>query len=211
MDDDDMRRGRPTTHIQFDEATAILAGDALLNLAYETMAQVCAHNKSLHTPAVAMAIIAQAAGSNGMIGGQMLDLQSEGTQIDIDTLRSIHRRKTGALFTAAFEAGAILGGALGLGLPLFVQDMHKLGSLVGLLFQMRDDILDITSTAAQLGKQPGSDAKNQKVTYVSLLGMEKAQELHKKLSQDVLTLTRSLPSETPTLRNLIDQIIIREK
>ena len=207
MDDDDLRRGRPTTHIQYDEATAILAGDALLNLAYETMAQICAKFFRFRKPAQAMAIIAKAAGSNGMIGGQMLDLQSEGTDIDIETLRTIHRHKTGALFTAAFEAGVTLGG----GTRLFFQGMSKLSNLVGLLFQMRDDILDITATAEQLGKQPGSDAKNQKVTYVSLLGMTQAEELHKKLTRDVLTLTKCLPCKTPTLSNLINQVIIREK
>ncbi|MCL2364595.1 MAG: polyprenyl synthetase family protein [Defluviitaleaceae bacterium] len=207
MDDDDMRRGHPTVHIQFDEATAILAGDALLNLAYETMAHLCADLYRFRRPTAAMAIIAKAAGSNGMIGGQMLDLQSEGTPISIETLRAIHHGKTGALFTAALEAGVTLGG----GTRVFLQGMSQLGSLVGLLFQMRDDILDITSTAKQLGKQPGSDAKNQKATYVSLLGMEKAQELHDQLVRDVLTLTQILPCKTPALRNLIDQIIHREK
>jgi len=207
MDDDDMRRGRPTTHIQYDEATAILAGDALLNHAFETMAHICAQLFRLRRPAAAMAIIAKAAGSNGMIGGQMLDLQSEGQPIDIETLRAIHRGKTGALFTAAFEAGVTLGG----GTRLFVQGMRKLGGLVGLLFQMRDDILDITSTAQQLGKRPGSDTKNQKVTYVTLLGMEKAEALHHQLTQDIQQLTQSLPCKTPTLRNLINQTIIREK
>jgi geranylgeranyl diphosphate synthase type II len=207
MDNDDLRRGRPTTHKQYDEATAILAGDALLNHAYETMSRLCADFFRLRRPVIAMAIIAKAAGANGMIAGQMLDLESEGKKISIDTLKGIHRRKTGALFTAGMEAGATLGG----GTRLFVQGIARLGGLVGLAFQVWDDILDVTSTADTLGKNPGSDSKNQKVTYVSLLGLAKAEDVYKKLSHDALALAHSLPCKTPSLRDLVAQIIVREK
>ncbi|MCL2499906.1 MAG: polyprenyl synthetase family protein [Defluviitaleaceae bacterium] len=207
MDDDDLRRGRPTTHKQYDEATAILAGDALLNHAYETMSRLCADFFRLRRPVIAMAIIAKAAGVNGMIAGQMVDLQSEGKKITLDDLKGIHRRKTGALFTAALEAGAILGG----GTRLFVQGMAKLGGMVGLAFQIRDDILDVTATCEQIGKMPGSDARNEKVTYVSLLGLQKAEDTYKKLSNEALALAQSLPCRTNSLRDLVMQIINREK
>jgi geranylgeranyl diphosphate synthase type II len=207
MDDDDLRRGKPTVHIKFGEATAILAGDALLNRAFEVMSAICADLYRLRRPGLAMSIIARAAGANGMIGGQMRDLLSEGKDIDIETLRTVHRRKTGALFTAALEAGAVLGGAS----PLFVQRIAKLGEALGILFQICDDVLDVTSTAAALGKNPGSDMKNNKTTYVSLLGMQKTEEIYKKLTRDVIVMTQALPNKTNTLRTLIDQIIHREK
>jgi geranylgeranyl diphosphate synthase type II len=207
MDNDDLRRGRPTTHRQFDEATAILAGDALLNHAFETMSHLCAGVYRLRRPLVAMAVIAKAAGANGMIAGQTADLESEGKNIDLDTLKNIHRRKTGALFTAALEAGAVLGG----GSRSFVRGMVKLGDLLGLAFQVRDDILDVTATADVIGKNPGSDAKKQKATYVSLLGLEEAREIYKKLSRDVMALVQGLPCRTNALRDLATQIIGREK
>ncbi|MCL2203054.1 MAG: polyprenyl synthetase family protein [Defluviitaleaceae bacterium] len=207
MDNDDLRRGAPTTHKQFDEATAILAGDALLNHAFETMSRLCADFFRLRRPALAMSIIAKAAGANGMIAGQMMDLQSEGKAIDIETLKGIHRRKTGALFTAAMEAGAVLGG----GTRLFVQGMVRLGNLLGLAFQVRDDIFDVTATADALGKNPGSDEKNQKATYVSLFGLEKAGNIYEKLSHDALALVQSLPCKTTALHGLVTQIIAREK
>lgn len=207
MDNDDLRRGKPTVHKQFDEATAILAGDALLNHAYETMSRLCADFFRLRRPVIAMAILAKAAGANGMISGQMIDLQSEGKKISLDELKNIHRRKTGALFTAALEAGATLGG----GTRLFIQGMIKLGGLVGLAFQIRDDILDVTATAELMGKTPGSDAKKGKVTYVSLLGLEKAGEIYTKMCRDAMALAQSLPCKTNSLRDLIAQIIVREK
>ncbi|MCL2602944.1 MAG: polyprenyl synthetase family protein [Defluviitaleaceae bacterium] len=207
MDDDDLRRGRPTTHKQYDEATAILAGDALLNHAYETMSRLCADFFRLRRPVVAMAIIAKAAGASGMIAGQALDLQCEGKKITLEDLKGIHKRKTGALFTAAMEAGAILGG----GTRLFVQGMAKLGGMMGLAFQIRDDILDVVATHEQIGKTPGSDAKNEKVTYVSLLGLQKAEDTYKRLSHDVMALAHALPCKTGSLRELVAQIISREK
>jgi geranylgeranyl diphosphate synthase type II len=207
MDNDDLRRGRPTLHRQFDEATAILAGDALLNHAYETMARLCADQYRQRRPVVAMGVIAEAAGANGMVAGQMMDLASEGREISVETLREIHRHKTGALFTAALEAGAILGGAA----RPFVKGMKALGDLLGLLFQVRDDIFDVVATPEQIGKMPGSDAKNNKTTYVSLLGLEKAEALYGKLSREATALVKSLPCKTATLRDLVAQTIGREK
>ncbi|MCL2188722.1 MAG: polyprenyl synthetase family protein [Defluviitaleaceae bacterium] len=206
MDNDDLRRGRPTVHKQFDEATAILAGDALLSHAFEIMARVCACAESVQQDyAQTMLIIARAAGANGMIAGQVRDLASEGKQLDMDTLEQIHRRKTGALFAAALEAGATLGG------NTHTQEMRKLGYTLGLAFQIRDDILDVTSTAEALGKNPGSDINNQKSTYVSLAGLETAQEMYKNISADVLALVDSIPAKTLTLRDLITQVLTRDK
>jgi geranylgeranyl pyrophosphate synthase len=206
MDDDDLRRGRPTVHIEFDEATAILAGDALLNLVFEIMAHICAETSNL-AHCTAMSIIAQAGGAKGMIGGQMDDLQSEGKQIELNALWHLHRRKTAALFSAALQAGAVLGGAP----QEFSQEMKRLGELVGILFQMRDDILDITSTTENLGKPTGSDTKNKKVTFVTLQGLDTARETYKALCGEALENLARLPCKTGALHDIIHQIIIREK
>jgi geranylgeranyl diphosphate synthase type II len=181
MDDDALRRGKPTSHIRFGEAAAILAGDALLNLAFEVMANCVATEPSEKT-ARAMAVIAKASGASGMIAGQAADMEYEGQNIDADTLMYIHANKTGALITACLEAGAILGGAT----DEAVRGYVRLGRNLGLAFQIRDDILDVTATEAQLGKPVGSDKKNRKNTYVSVYGLEKARDEYKKISAGIL-------------------------
>ena len=206
MDNDDLRRGRPTTHKQFDEATAILAGDALLSHAFEVMAGLCAASPHEHKYVATMAVIAGAAGVNGMIAGQMLDLQSEGKAIGLDTLNEIYRRKTGALFTASMVAGALLGD----GTDNFIRNITDLSNSVGLAFQVRDDIFDVESTVETLGKLPGSDEKNQKATYVSLLGVEKAKEMYTEISRDIQAKTLELQCKTQSLPDLIRKIINRE-
>ena len=171
MDDDDLRRGRPTLHKAYDEATAILAGDALLTMAFDVLAQA-------GNPTV-IREIAQAAGVAGMVGGQMLDMEGEHKQLDIEALRRIHAFKTGALIRVSVRAGALLAGADAGQIAALTQ----YGEHLGLAFQITDDILDVTGTEAQLGKPIGSDTDNAKSTYPALVGLERARELAREAAQ----------------------------
>jgi geranylgeranyl diphosphate synthase type II len=166
MDDDALRRGRPTCHVQFDEATAILAGDGLLTLAFEVL------SRRLPAAAAAACILelATAAGIEGMVGGQQADLEAEsaGPVRDLPELESIHRRKTGRLICAALRMGARIAGAA----PEALQRLQVYGESLGLAFQIADDLLDITATAEQLGKQTQKDAGRGKLTYPALLGVD---------------------------------------
>jgi len=167
MDNDDLRRGKPTCHIQFGHGMAVLAGDALLNLAYEVMGGDClAHMDHIR----AMTAIARAAGVYGMIAGQAVDMLSENKSIDESTLLYIHDHKTAAIIRACLEAGGILGGA-----DIRLQaDLSKIGGYLGRAFQIRDDLLDVTLTTQELGKPALSDVKNNKATYVSLFEKDRA-------------------------------------
>lgn len=171
MDDDTLRRGRPTTHVKFDEATAILAGDGLLTLAFEILTSENTHPE----PSVRVELIrelALAAGANGMVGGQMLDLEAEQTARDADDIITMQRLKTGMLIEYACRAGAILGGANG-------QVRSALGEFaanIGLAFQVADDLLDAEGSAEQIGKRAGKDAASGKATFVSILGITGARE-----------------------------------
>ncbi len=167
MDDDDLRRGKPTCHKAFDEGTAILAGDGMLTYAFEILVT--------HAPDAARAVdlvaeVARAAGIEGMVGGQLEDLENEGRAPNLDILRRIHECKTGALFTAAVVCGGICGGADRAGR----EKLRSFGKLIGLAFQVIDDILDVTATAEELGKSPGKDKAANKMTYPSLMGLEAA-------------------------------------
>jgi len=169
IDNDDMRRGRPTNHIVYGEAMAILAGDSLLNMAYETMVNACVKYQPKHGLS-ALAEITHAAGLKGMIGGQVMDVHTEGTPISEETLLYIHHHKTAALIKTAIMAGAILGGADKTQLKKF-----KAAAIdMGIGFQIMDDILDVVGDEVSLGKHIGSDVKNSKNTYVTLFGMERA-------------------------------------
>jgi len=161
MDDDDLRRGRPTCHKAFDEATAILAGDALQAAAFAATAELGAE---------AVAVLALAAGSLGVVGGQQDDLDAEGKPLDAALLERIHRRKTAALIRASCELGAIAGAAT----PEQRQALAAYGEALGLAFQIADDVLDVTATAAALGKTPGKDAAQGKLTYVAVHGLDAA-------------------------------------
>src|SRR5690606_16985799 len=169
MDDDDLRRGRPTCHIQFDEATAILAGDALLTLAFEVLADPATHPD----PAIRVALVgalAAAAGGEGMVGGQMFDLVAEGRTLDLDQITRLQGLKTGRLIKVSCAAGAILGGANSEArdaLDAYAQDL-------GLAFQIADDLLDVEGSEAEVGKKVGKDADAGKATFVSLLGVAEA-------------------------------------
>jgi geranylgeranyl diphosphate synthase type II len=175
MDDDDLRRGRPSNHKQFDEATAILAGDGLLTEAFCLMFS-CADEGNVPAPRLVRAAqaVATAAGSGGMVGGQALDMEyTARTGVDFAELRAMHAMKTGALLTAACVAGALLAGAE----PPFVRRARDYGINVGAAFQIADDILDVVGDTKTLGKPAGSDERQGKTTYPSLLGLEKSREL----------------------------------
>lgn len=180
MDDDDLRRGRPSSHKKFGEAMALLAGDALLTLAFEIMlspeSMLAAGEQRASRAALTLA---SCAGAAGMVGGQALDLTSEGTPIPLKTLEMMDACKTGALITASCRMGCIVAGA-------GAQELSAAGayaSAVGLAFQIVDDILDVTSTTGKLGKPVGSDADNKKSTYVSLMGLEQARREVQRLTQ----------------------------
>jgi geranylgeranyl diphosphate synthase type II len=175
MDDDDLRRGRPSNHKQFDEATAILAGDGLLTEAFCLMFS-CADEGNVPAPRLVRAAqaVATAAGSGGMVGGQALDMEyTARTGVSFPELRAMHAMKTGALLTASCVAGALLAGAE----PPFVRRARDYGINVGAAFQIADDILDVVGDTKTLGKPAGSDERQGKTTYPSLLGLEKSREL----------------------------------
>ncbi|MDD6183220.1 MAG: polyprenyl synthetase family protein [Lachnospiraceae bacterium] len=207
LDNDEYRRGRKTTHIVYGEAMGILAGDALLNYAFETAAG--AFQLEPENPAVgqAMLVLARKAGIYGMIGGQVVDVESEGTVIDKEKLDFIHLHKTSALLESAMVIGAILAGANKEEQNL----VEKAAGKIGLAFQIQDDILDITSTTEELGKPVGSDEKNGKNTYVAFEGLEKSKEDVKKLSESAMEDLQKLPYENPFLIELIKELIERKK
>ena len=178
MDDDDLRRGRPTAHKEFDEATAILAGDALLTTAFEVLAHPLTHADPLVRSDLVLAL-ARAAGAEGMAGGQMIDLLGEGRSLDIGAITRLQRLKTGALIAFACEAGAILGKAPPAARHALVGFAHDLG----LAFQMADDLLDSEGSAVETGKRTGKDAKRGKATFIAVLGAERARAQAKLLAE----------------------------
>ena len=204
MDDDDLRRGRPTCHVRFDEATAILAGDALQTLAFHTIAQ-----DDLLTDRTKVALIAElakAAGTpGGMVAGQALDIEAEARQVSPGELEEIHRLKTGALIVAAARAGALIADANANELSVVSESAAQ----VGLLFQITDDFLDVTASAEDLGKTPGKDARSAKATYPGLYGLDEtkaaANEAHTAACAALATIDRP----TDTLRLIADYILNR--
>lgn len=205
MDNDEYRRGRKSTHAAFGEAVGILAGDALLNFAFETMANAIERECSPRS-ARAMRVIAEKAGIFGMIGGQMADVEAEGKTISLETLDFIQEKKTAALIEASMMAGAVLAGAD----ETNIRRMEQVGSYVGKAFQIQDDILDVTSTTEVLGKPVGSDEKNQKSTYVTLLGMEKARTQVQELTSSAMENLRLAGPENPFLMELILSLMQRK-
>jgi len=210
MDDDDLRRGRPTTHRAYDEATALLAGDALLTHAFALLAEHYAHN-----PALAHALtheLAHAAGSRRLIGGQMEDLLAEKKQgadngISAKTLDFIHLNKTAAMIEAALVMGGLVGGAS----EADQACLRKVGRHLGLGFQIVDDILDATADTATLGKTAGKDARAAKTTYVSLYGIDDAQRLAAEQTRLALDVLATLPGDTDFLAQLIRSLTARKK
>jgi len=206
MDNDDYRRGKLTCHKAFDEATAILAGDALLNLAYEIMINYIVERENKLKFLKAMQIITIAAGVNGMIGGQVVDIISEGKNIDESTLMYIHKNKTAALITAAVKAGAVIGDAQ----YETVLKFDEIGHDIGIAFQIKDDILDVTSSVEILGKPVFSDEKNKKTTYVTLHGIEKSKQDYIKLSNKAIALAENIGEDDEFfllyLKKIVDRI-----
>lgn len=205
MDNDDFRRGKPTCHKAFDEALAILAGDGLLTMAFEVMlGAVCKEGESRF--AEAAKLIADYSGSEGMLVGQVVDVESEGKKIDDKTLMFIHDNKTGGLIKAALMAGALIGGADG----DTVRNFEKIGYNMGIAFQIKDDILDLTSTSEVLGKPVLSDIKNEKQTYVSLYGLDNAQQDYETLSEGAVKMIGEMGENAEFLKWYAGFLINRE-
>lgn len=205
MDNDDYRRGLPTNHKVFGEATAILAGDSLLVDAYRLIA-----TDELLTPTDRVRLISElstCSGANGMIGGQELDIENENTEIDLDTLVKINKHKTGKLIEFALVAGAIIANQN----EVIIEKMRRIGEHIGIAFQIKDDILDVEGDKAILGKNTLRDEKNHKTTYVKLLGLEGAKHSCQAHYEKALTLLRSLGMNTAVLEALFRLIIDRNK
>ncbi|MCD8390455.1 MAG: polyprenyl synthetase family protein [Firmicutes bacterium] len=202
MDNDDLRRGKPTNHIKYGEATAILAGDALLNKAFEIMTE---YGGGAKNALKAINIIAKSSGTEGMIGGQVIDILSEGKSIDLDTLKYLHSMKTGAIIRSSCVCGALLSGEE----DTASVDVFALN--LGIAFQIRDDILDVIGTEAQLGKPIGSDEEENKTTYVTLLGLQKAEELVKSYSRAAKDALAPYGKKADFLLALTDYLVNREK
>ena len=204
MDDDDFRRGLPTCHKAFDEATAILVGDALLTLAFEILA------KEIDGPTVAVKLIgqlAEAAGPAGMIAGQMADLKAEKTQGTEELLRAIHTNKTARMFRCAAAMGAVCAGAT----DTQIDCLGEYGLKIGLGFQIADDILDVCGSSQQLGKTAGKDARAAKCTYPAVLGLEKSKQLEKKLADEAVALLAPFGQKADTLRQLAIALLQRTR
>ena len=216
MDNDEYRRGRKTTHVVYGEAFAILAGDALLNMAFETAVKAFSYedadsvkkSKELVQIAKALEVLAHKAGLYGMIGGQTADIAAEEKeQIASEELLYIHENKTAALIQSSMMIGAILAGAE----DKQVKDIEKCAYNIGIAFQIQDDILDVVGTQEELGKPIGSDEKNHKQTYVSMNGMEQSVKQVEKMSQEAMEIIDSVGGENEFLKELIVSLIHRTK
>ena len=208
MDNDEYRRGKKTTHAVYGEAMGILAGDALLNYAFETAFhafELCPQD-SLKI-GKALQVLGEKAGIHGMIGGQVIDVKETGKQIDREVLDTIYELKTSALIEASMMVGAILAGAT----DEELEKVEQMASNIGIAFQVQDDILDVTSTEEVLGKPIHSDEKNEKTTYVTLYGIEKASAVVEERSKEAIALLHELPGENDYLEELIIKLIHRVK
>ena len=206
MDDDDLRRGKPTCHIQFDEATAILAGDALQTMAFSILAEAPMSKFAQDKRAILVSILARASGYMGMCGGQAIDLASTGKTIDIDALTRLHRLKTGALLQACAEMITLLAEELD---PGHRNALVRYASDIGLAFQIQDDILDVEGDAAVIGKPQGSDIEAGKNTFPALLGMTQAKAELARLHDSALQALDSLPYNTELLSAFTDLMVKR--
>ena len=207
LDNDDYRRGRLTTHKVYGEAMGILSGVALLNYAYETM--LLAFERTAYPERVirGLSVMAEKTGIHGMLGGQCVDVENDGTPLTKEMLDYIYRNKTSALIEAAMMTGAILAGADENSVAIIEEAAGK----IGLAFQIQDDILDVTSTEEELGKPVHSDEKNNKVTYVTLFGIEEASRQVKELSEDAVSLLKGLNKNNEFLYLLVEKLINRRK
>lgn len=206
MDNDEYRRGRKTTHVEFGEAMGILAGDGLLNLAYETAARAFMMEPDNPNIGRAIGVLAGKSGIYGMLGGQSVDVEAAGQAVNREKLDFIYRLKTGALIEGSMMTGAILAGASEEKVDL----IERVAAGVGLAFQIQDDILDVTSTVEELGKPINSDEKNNKTTYVTIEGIEKARRDVKEISEKALAWLDGLEEKNEFLRELVLQLINRK-
>lgn len=208
MDDDGMRRGKPSNHVVFGEAQALLAGDSLLTMAFETMlSPESVRGAGAQRAADAAGVLAAAAGAYGMTGGQAIDLMSEGKKIPMETLQKMDECKTGALIRAAAKMGCVLAGA---GNSL-VRAADEYAAAVGFAFQIVDDILDVRGDAQAIGKPVGSDREKDKSTYVSLLGMERAGNAVRSLTDTAVKALNVFPGDTSYLRGLAEKLAARDR
>ena len=208
LDNDEFRRGKQTTHIVFGEAAAILAGDALLNYAYETAFSafdMAKNEAELQRVAKALKVLAQKTGIKGMLGGQGVDVENDGKPLEKQLLDYIYENKTSALIEAALMVGGILAGASD------IEKLEQIGSKIGIAFQIQDDILDVISSAEELGKPIGSDEKNNKTTYVTLEGIEKAGKEVQRLTDEAVELLREFTDEKSFLEELFQSLCARRK
>jgi geranylgeranyl diphosphate synthase type II len=205
MDDDELRRGQKTCHVAFDEATAILAGDALLTMAFQVLADMPAGRPELALKVIRL--IASAAGPSGMVQGQMLDMQSEGRQLTLRDLQHLHALKTGAMIEAAPVAGAIAAE----GDPAQVNALGAYGRAIGLAFQVVDDILNVEGDPAVMGKAAGTDRSRRKNSFPALLGLEKSKEFAQNLVQSAVEALAGFGSEAEALRAIARYVIERKR
>lgn len=205
MDDDNLRRSKPTCHIAFGEATAILAGDALQTLAFELLSKPSEIPAS--TQIKIIQTVATHAGLSGMAAGQSLDLLAEGKKLSAHELEHIHHLKTGALISASVHIGALGAGCEDV---LILKTLDQFSNRVGLAFQLQDDLLDVTGNSKNLGKNTGQDAKHEKATYAILLGVDATRQKIRTLMQEAMTLLKSLSQNTSQLELLCNNLITRE-
>lgn len=206
MDDDDFRRGRPSAHKVFGEALAILAGDALQAEAFAILA-----GSKYHPPATmieAIRLIAEACGPRGIVGGQVVDILSEGKSVSVETLEYIHRHKTGCLITASVMLGALLARTEHTP-PHHLTAIETYGNAIGLAFQITDDILDVTGSSAALGKATGVDEKRGKATYPAIIGLERAREMQTRLYREALVALDGFGPQADPLRHIARRIVER--
>lgn len=204
MDDDDLRRGKPTCHIAFDEATAILAGDALQTLAFEQLTTL--ENTSPETTLRIIASLAKAAGVQGMVAGQAIDIAAVNGTPTLEELEHMHRQKTGAMIVASITMGAL---STGNSTKQQLASLTSYGEAIGLAFQVQDDILDVTANTSMLGKQQGADQAMNKPTYTSLLGLDGAREKATQLQKDALDALSDFDQHADQLRAIADYIVNR--
>ena len=212
MDDDELRRGKPTNHIKFDQATAILAGDALQTLAFELILSPDSGLNDNQSRQIGLEL-AKASGSAGMVGGQMLDIEATDKELNRDQLERVHRSKTGALILAATRTGALAGNSVN---ATQMSALDRYAANIGLAFQVVDDILDIESSTEVLGKPSGSDLELGKSTYPALLGLEKSKDLAKKLYHEAIDCINTIgdnngktPNSGLSMLNAIAELIIK--
>jgi len=208
MDNDDMRRGKPTSHKVYGEAVAILAGDGLLTEAFRVMSNM---KLSRGIPAgsllTVIRLVAEASGYEGMVAGQVTDIQSEGVAVEAPVVEFIHTRKTGALIAASVTSGAILGG----GTAAQVTSIRRYGESIGLAFQIADDILDVEGDSEKMGKGVGGDARKKKVTYPSVFGLARSKEIQRELADRAIHSLKRFDHKADPLREIATYMVERKK